>query len=78
MHATSNTPFPRVVPIDEQVQGILAARDINDHSLLTMAAQSGSKEVVEHVLHVLRREKLSEYKVIFHHLLNSNTHKAYS
>ncbi|CAN0201888.1 unnamed protein product, partial [Ascophyllum nodosum] len=45
------------------VQGILAAKDINGHSLLTMAAQSGSREVVKHVLHVFRREELSEYKI---------------
>ena len=67
-----------MVLIDDQVQGILAAKDINDHSLLTMAAQSESREVVKHVLHVLRREELSEYKVILRHLLNSHTHGTYN
>ena len=55
---------------------MLAEKDINGHSLLAMAVRSGSKEVVEQVLLILRRE-LSERKVLlFHSLPNINTREA--
>ena len=44
---------------------MLAERDRNGHSLLDMAARSGSKDVLEHVLGVIRRE-LSENEVRCH------------